>query len=441
MLNLKVNTRGHAFMLSDPNRKITNVDKINILNEIVELQRIAELFVNRAVTIAFEYAASLSRESVIYLTRVTQSAQQLISAVTNLVEDVKSPPTLDINVLSQTSLVLSAIWNKGLDTLENDTLQFMASINETHILAKHNLTNVFLTTINDIRTRFSKIVDRMLNSAGEIVTKNEGFGLKFYGDIEVFGLKLLGLDIEFVYCSGSKLSHCDRFEFAQNILKNERAIRIIGVVGYPEKFGRYFFIGKGAGVVLAMSLDNNNFAFIIRMEASLFGFQRRVDTYILNNGVFVYLEGKIWNAFKAQLEVSFERRLSLFENNLPILVDVSLNVKGRFIADADGDGDFSDSYLSSLIKYTEYIADEADKRISDVQGTFTSAQRSLSAAQNWLEDKEAVLRSANVHFDNAVRAMDIAKVKLEEAKRPFQNAIDTLEIAQRNVDRLCKIRT
>ncbi|KAH3785168.1 hypothetical protein DPMN_163253 [Dreissena polymorpha] len=113
----------------------------------------------------------------------------------------------------------------------------------------------------------------------------------------------------------------------------------------------------------------------------------------------------------------------------------------RFIADVDGIEDFANNYHSALTQYTQLLAYDANIRLSGVQNRFTAAQRDLSAAQSWLENKKSAVSSANAAFDNAVRALEVAKVKLEEAKKPFQNALDALEEAQQNVDRLCKIKT
>ncbi|KAH3844552.1 hypothetical protein DPMN_086811 [Dreissena polymorpha] len=201
-------------------------------------------------------------------------------------------------------------------------------------------------------------------------------------------------------------------------------------------------MGIGAGFGMAISLETyGKFEIIHRIEASLLVMTGHVDSYITPKGLYFYLEGNLWSIFKEQLDVSYKKQLSIEDHRQLLLEDITLRVKGRLVADADGDGDFADSYLSALIKFTNHLADEANARISNVQNAFTKAQDGLTVVQNWLEEIKTVIRSANAAFDTAVRAFDVAKEKLEEAKSPFQNAIDFFAEAQRKVDRLCQIKT
>ena len=55
--------------------------------------------------------------------------------------------------------------------------------------------------------------------------------------------------------------------------------------------------------------------------------------------------------------------------------ELFLGVEGKFLADADGDGSFQDSYLSALRRFILKISDEAEQRISQAQDKLTSCTK------------------------------------------------------------------
>ncbi|WAR28399.1 LOW QUALITY PROTEIN: VGFR2-like protein, partial [Mya arenaria] len=257
-----------------------------------------------------------------------------------------------------------------------------------------------------------------VTAQASMVFKNiTGAGFRFKGDLDISGLKILGLEIELVYSIDS-LGECSRFERAYSVLK-----------GLPEfwhsglpKIGRFLRIEAGIGIGLAISLDSHGkFAALLRVEAKFLGIRAQTDLFITNQGLHIYLEGNVWNTFKAQLQISAELGNELGNE----WYQLSFGVKGSFVADADGDGSFDDGYLAALRRFTNTIADEANKRISKLQDGVTKAQRGLTSAQNWLEDKMSMMR---------------ANDKLEDAKKPFKDALSKLNEAQRKVDRLCRIK-
>ncbi|XP_076085556.1 uncharacterized protein LOC143056352 [Mytilus galloprovincialis] len=87
------------------------------------------------------------------------------------------------------------------------------------------------------------------------------------------------------------------------------------------------------------------------------------------------------------------------------------------------------------------IGEEANKRLNFAKDKLTDAQNSLSSAQDTIEGAQNEVQKGNVAFDLAVKSMDNAKEKLEAAKGPFEEALEVLKKAQKNVDNICKIRS
>ncbi|KAH3844592.1 uncharacterized protein LOC127872819 [Dreissena polymorpha] len=441
LVNADVNAKVHAYLLSDPTSSTKN--SINLLEDVLNVKNFTESFINLTVKSAFQYASILTNQSVVCLQDINEMAEQMVGKLEHIAQVLANFPKSDLQTILTVLEGFDDIWNDGIESLKIQTTNFVESLkNNTH-LAANKYEKLFSNEINYIERHITNTTDKLMNQVTDVFKKQEGFGLKFNGEIKFFGIQLLGLEIEFIYSSGNKKLSCNSYNTGLDIMKNEKAIRLIGVVKTGViKICPFIRMGIGAGFGMAISLETNGkFEIIYRIEATILGMTGHADIYITSTGLYFFIEGNIWSIFKAQLDVSCEKQLLLEDHSQSQLEDITLRVKGQLIADADGDGDFSDSYLSALMKFTNHLADEANARISSVQDAFTKAQGILSDAQNWLEEKKTVIRSANAAFDAAVRAMDIAKNKLEEAKIPFQNAIDSLNEAQRKVDRLCQIKT
>lgn len=191
----------------------------------------------------------------------------------------------------------------------------------------------------------------------------------------------------------------------------------------------------GAGIGLAVSLENKGkFAAQLHAEASILGVSAAVDVFLSNKGLYYYTELAVWNVFKAQVDVASELGNGWEQ--------MTFDIQGRFIADADGDGSFDDSYSAALRRYAKHLSVEAQKRLSAVQDDLTKAQNGLTKAQNWLDEKIPIFDSASgsLKFDDAVQSLEGAKQKLTQAEGPFQRAIDKLNDAQWKVDNLCRIK-
>ncbi|WAR28394.1 FBLN5-like protein [Mya arenaria] len=425
-----VNVKAYVFLASDPKTPAHNQTLIDVAKEVLDLKHISERFVNLSRDVLARYHTLLSNHSTILLNTVITTGQNLIAIAEDVIQDIGN---LNIPNLQQVIQRITVIWKDGWKQLQNDTDAFLDSIRENTQIVKHNITQLIKEETNAIRKRVNILISNVTAQASKVLKEINGAGFRFKGDLDISGLKIIGLEIELVYSIDS-LGACSRFERAYSVLKGERAARVLAVVSSGlVKIGPFLRIDAGVGIGLAISVDSNGkFATLIRVEAKFLGIGAQTDLFITNQGLYIYIEGKVWNTFKAQLQISAELGNEWYK--------LSYGVKGSFVADADGDGSFDDGYLAALRRFTKNIAEDANKRISKLQDGVTKAQRGLTSAQDWLEDKKSIFRKANSKFDDAVRALDKAKDKLEDAKKPFQDALNKLKNAQRKVDRLCRIK-
>ncbi|XP_060574162.1 uncharacterized protein LOC132731881, partial [Ruditapes philippinarum] len=295
--------------------------------------------------------------------------------------------------------------------------------------------------INFVKINLKNAMEKVTNS---LVIKNTpesgytGFGLKYRTNVKCKGLILGEFDLEFVY-SVEHLFNCSRFDVIRKQFEGEKAVRFIGRASFEFVY-KFIKIQPGAGIGGALSADKDKFSLQLQAFVKCLGITVTTDLFITNKGLYLYMEGNVWDIFLAQLDISAEIKSEWHH--------IVYKVSGRFLAKSrkrrqiqTRSESFQDSYLDALKKVVNTIADMATKRLSQSQEGLKAAQAGLSKAQDWLEEKKSVVKGANEKFDRAVAALERAKDKLDDAKKPYEEALRKLSDAQRKVDNLCRIRS
>lgn len=423
-----------AYVTSFPSTEVTSNTKIDILQDIVDAKGITERLLNLTVHTAGLYAELMVNQSLLYLSAVQQTLVDINKTLDDFITSIKSNSNIVEQFLNTVSRI-SDIFENGLKRLKLNTENLVESVNSNNRLTKARFVNLYNDEVNRIISSIDTAKDKVVNQAKSVIKSVNGFGIRGVGSLNLFHIKLLQIDLEIVY-SADQLGACGKYNRAYDLLEGENAIRIYASSS-TDIFVLCPFIkikprGRGIGIAVSLQTPENIVASVFA-EMTILGAQINVDVLINPRGLYVYTTGRIGSVFKAELDIFAEVGLPWDQK--------TFEVRGQFLADADRNGDFGDSYLTALRQFTQRISDEAQKRISQVQDAFTNAQGGLTAAQNWLEEKKSVVLSANSDFDNAVSKMEDVKIALEKAKIPFQSAINTLNEAQRKVDNLCRIKT
>ncbi|WAR07418.1 MATN2-like protein [Mya arenaria] len=419
-----INGKAYVFLASDLEDEAYN--KIFFkAKQVHDLKHTSERLVYLSQDVLNRYQTLLSSHSTKLLNVVITTGQTLLDIIQNLLR------IGDVPDIHEVIRLITRVWQDGWTRLQNDTDAFLDSLRENEQITEHNVTQRLKAVTNAVQNGVNMLISNVTEQAALKFKEMNGAGLRFKGDLDIFGLKIIGVEIEFVYSIDS-LGACSRFERAYSVLKGENAIRGLGFASPFSKLGRFLEIEAGVGFGFAISkVYNGKFAVMLRVKARFFGMKEQRDLFITNKGVYLYMESNMWETYKAQLQIFAE-----LGNEWNLL---TFDVNGTFVADDDGNGSFEDGYLAALRRFTITIADEAKNRISKLQDILTKAQRGLTSAQNWLEDKKAIVLNTNDQFDDAVRALDEANIKLEDAKKPFHDASGKLREAQTKVDSLCKI--
>ena len=348
----------------------------------------------------------------------------------------------------------SGLWDKQIG-LENLVQELRDQIEHANENVTKYLDAVLRNRTASIRSKVDKTIRYLLSDVEDLVSGENGLGLKFTCSLTIFGLGFNAVDIEFVSSDGD-LFACSRFEKIKDYFKGERANRFLlrwitksslgqfmkidtkttyGDVGVPLSYR------KGYGAGMALSKESDKAALQVNAFVSMLGIKITADLFIREGELNFYLEGNVWDIFLAQIDVSAEIGNKDWHQ-------LTFNLRGLFVAKArkrrqtqTNSVSFRSSYLDALKKAITFIADTVSQRLTQAQESLTAAQNGLTSAQRWLEDKKADIRRAHKNFDDAVDELESKKRHLENAKEPMRRAMEQLDDARRDVDKLCKIRS
>ncbi|KAL4224218.1 EGF domain [Mactra antiquata] len=302
-----------------------------------------------------------------------------------------------------------------------------------------NLADNLQSAVNQIKSYIDNTYNSIVSSIHKEAGSYTDFGFRGFVQITIFGLKFPYMDVELVYSDGN-LFQCTGFEAIIQFLDGEKAFRLLGgFESIPFPLGKFLALYEGR-VGGAFATESNKIALQFQVVVNMLGIRTTGNLFITSSrGLYLYIEGYIWDIFLAQISVSAEVGKQWHE--LTFVLDGRFDILpeegGRVGTQPES---FQDSYLDGLTRRITQIADGAQKRLSDVQNKLSQAQKGSKKAQYWLEEKKQDVRNAKSAFEKAISELESAKSALEKAKGPFQIALNALESAQKNVDNLCKIR-
>lgn len=346
------------------------------------------------------------------------------------------------------------IFTTGIQTL-NEIRAFLNEVSSANLEIKHTSDLFFYDTEfinqNSFET-FKELLAQEIDSFEDIVSKAQikatnalismgtaftSYGIKYTANLVFKTIELGSFDLELVF--SSSLFKCSRFDKINSHMEGEEALRVLGRASVKKQLNSFFSYEKGGGIGIALSVSSDRFVFQLQIFAKLLGMKATGDIFLTNNGLYLYLEGNVWDIFLAQVDVSAEVGEKWH--------DLTLRVSGRFLAKARKkrqiqtvNTSFQSSYLDGLKKVITFVTDAAKSRIDQAQNKLTKAQTAFTKAKNWLEEKQNKVNQAHSAFDKAIATLETAKEKLEDAKKPYEDALEKLRKAQRNVDNLCKIK-
>ena len=419
-------------MTSDPSSKLHKDMKIDIVDDILELDKMVTKFNDLVQSTLKSFASILSSVSKEVLRKLHDGINEFQNLISNNMNIIKE------GNYERLAVILTKLW-KHFTRMDSKATEFLDTI-EHYVAVTENSFILFIKqeTAN-IKHNIHTAIHNLTNQVYGAVEDYSGFGLKYRTTIVLFGLKFLDIDIEFV-SSTNALMECSRFEKVKRLLQGEKALRFLGRTSKGINLGYFLKADIGVGVGGAFGADSSNVMLQINAFIDILGIKTTGDLFISQKGLYLYLEGNIWGLFLAQVDISAEVGKQWHE--------LKFNLEGRFVAKTrrkrqtqTAITSYQDSYLDALKKATRIISDEANTRLSQAQNALSEAQMGLSSAQHWLDDKKRKVQNANKAFDDGVASLEKAKNKLEDAKGPFQRALDKLKKAQKDVDDLCRIRT
>ncbi|CAC5355727.1 EGF-containing fibulin-like extracellular matrix protein 1,Fibrillin-1,Fibulin-1,Fibulin-2,Mucin-like protein,Fibrillin-2,Matrilin-3 [Mytilus coruscus] len=417
--------RVSAFVTTE--EKLSVETHIDIVNDILQTKNMVEKY--RILINAFE-------NNIIGI--ISGTLEDAMSQILTSISELEAILTKRLAGTSDLQYVLSDVkqlWDRYISLQEHTAvLQDGLEFHTGGFTA--NLSHLIESETTRIGRNIDVTISKITNKVSSMLKGYTGFGIQFTGFVSLFSLDFGTMTIELVI-SSKRLGQCSKFRKVYELLQGESAFRVLASTSIPIKLGYFLSFNKLRS--LSIAIGDGKFVAHAKMDVSILGIKASGDVLISNNGLFVTIEGNVWNVFFARVEMSVELGRKWH--------DLTFSVKGKLLAASEGQGtitgrdsDFQGSYLDGLRMFARKIADEANKRITSAQNGVTMAQSALIHAQAKISNAQDNVRKFLSIFDDAINALDDAKRKVDEAKVPFENALQTLRNAKINVDNLCRIR-
>ncbi|VDI64211.1 Hypothetical predicted protein [Mytilus galloprovincialis] len=417
--------RVRAFITTE--EKLSAETQIDIVNDILQIKDIVE-----------NYRILINDVMNNIIGIISGTLEDMISQILTLLGELEVILTKRLAGISDLQYVLSDVkqlWKKYIALQEHTTvLQDKLEFHAEGFAA--NLSQLIETKTKRIGCNIDETISKITTKVSSLLGAYTGFGVQFTGFVSLFSLDFSTMTIEVVFSKGG-LGQCSKFIKVYELLQGESAFRVLASTTVPKKLGYFLSLDKHRA--LSIAIGDGKFVAHATMGVSVLGMKASGDLLISNNGLFVIIEGNIWDIFVARVEMSVELGRKWH--------DLTFSVKGKLLAASESqntisgrDSDFQGSYLDGLRLFARRIADEANKRLTSAQNGLTMAQSAMTYAQSKISNAQDNVRNFHSKFDDAINALDVAKQKVDEAKIPFENALQTLRNAQRNVDNLCRIR-
>ena len=397
--------------------------RINIIDDLTDMRNKVQRFFNLLTDFSSQFSNQLS-------TAIQNALLDFQNSTTSFIAQLHNAINGEMK-LKNVIAVAKDIWKTYTTDFKHTARHIIDDLEfDTSVIA-NNFTELIESEIARIGRNIDSTISKIRSNVMSLADSYTGFGFRFAAFVEIFNLKFPSMDIELIY-SVDSLGRCSKFQEVYEIMKGEKALRILLKSTKRIKLGYFLLSEVGRFSSISMNIQIDKFVMHTHLHVEILGMRVSGDLLINNNGMLIRIEGNIWKAFFARIELSSE--VGKKWN------DLIFNVKGTFGVAARG-SDFESSLLDGMRQLARQLADSANNRLEAAQERISRAQNALASTQKRLTDAQAYIGKCHSKFDDAIERLDAAKDRLEKAKVPYQDALERLRIAQRNVNNLCKIRS
>ncbi|VDI25327.1 Hypothetical predicted protein [Mytilus galloprovincialis] len=340
--------------------------------------------------------------------------------------------------------VIKNLWEK-YNKLKNDARNLQDNIEfQTSDLVK-NFTDNIESEITRVGWNINRAIEKVTNQIFSSIDSSNEVGFRFRAFVKIIVYEFAYMEIELVKSEGS-MGKCSKFKKVYELMSDVKATRVVCHIPFipgPSanlvriRLGYFLLYEHHSYLSLAIG-SGDKFVAHIHAHVYILGMQVSGDLLISNNGIYIHIEGNIWNIFLAKIEMSAELGKKWFE--------LTFRLKGSFLASSqepvhDNTHGFQGSYLNGIRSIAKQIGESASDRLQAAQYSLSAAQRVLVSANERIAETQKKLKQCNAKFDSAIYSLESAKRKLDEVKAPYYRALEKLRKAQRNVNNLCRIRS
>lgn len=335
------------------------------------------------------------------------------------------------------------LWEKYI-SLKNEAIGLLDKLEFLISGTVKQLTELVSSEITRIGLNIDRAISKLKDQIMILVDSFTGVGFSFTASVKIFVLEFGILKVEVIH-EVEGIGKCSKFKKVYELMSGVKATRAIAYIPIKLEIVRirlgYFLVYENNQYIsVAVAMAEKRFVVHLHTHVSILGLKTSGDLLISNNGLYIHVEGIIWNIFFAKIEMSAELGQSWY--------DLTFKVKGSLLVSSKkqetigrSTSDFHGSYLDGIRSVARKIGDDANRRLQAVQYGLSAAQRGLTLAQNKISQAQGKVKQCNANFDSAIYSLENAKRKLDEAKGPYERALEKIRKAQRNVNNLCRIKS
>ncbi|CAC5419913.1 Fibrillin-1,Fibulin-1,Fibulin-5,Fibrillin-2,Latent-transforming growth factor beta-binding protein 4 [Mytilus coruscus] len=284
--------RVRAFVTTE--EKLSAETQIDIVNDISQMKNMVEKY--RILINAF----------VNNITGIISStSEDAISQILTSISELEAILTKRLAGISDLQFVLSEVkqmWKRYI-TLKEHTAVLQDEL-EFHTGGfAANLSHLIESETKGIGRNIDVTISKITTKVSSLLKGYTGFGVQFTGVVSLFSLDFSTMTIELVIGAKS-LGQCSKFRKVYELLQGESAFRVLASTSIPIKLG--YFLSYIKHRSLSIAIGDGKFVAHVQIGVSILGMKASGDLLISNNGLFVALEGNIWDIFLARVEMSAE---------------------------------------------------------------------------------------------------------------------------------------
>ena len=286
-----ISASGQMYVFITTEEQLSENTQINIIDDLTDMRNKVQRFFNLLTDFSSQFGNQLS-------TAIKNSLSDFQNSTTSFIAQLHSAINGEIKLKTVLS-VAKDIWKTYTTDIKHTARHIIDDLEfDTSVIA-NNLTELIESEIARIGRNIDSTISKIRNNVMSLASKFTGFGFRLAAFVKIFNLEFSSMDIELIY-SVDSLGRCSKFQEVYEIMKGEKALRILLRSTKRIKLGYFLSSEVGGFSIISMNIQIDKFVMHTPLHVEILGMRVSGDLLINNNGMLIRIEGPIWKVFFAR---------------------------------------------------------------------------------------------------------------------------------------------